>query len=94
MAVAIHHYSRRTIGFTVCPKHPTSLAITEFLGKAVSFTTTLKYLVCDQDKIFAADHFRRWLKRKHIKPRYAVGQYGSIAVVERFIRTMKHEGMR
>ena len=39
--------------------------------------------------------FKRWLNRKRVKLRYgAVGQHGSIAVVERFIRTLKDEGMR
>jgi len=95
IAVMIDHYSRNAVGFAVFPKRPTSLAITEFLGKAVFFTTTSKYLVCDHDKLFTADHFKRWLKRKRIKPRYgAVGQHGSIAIVERFIRIMKNEGLR
>ena len=36
-----------------------------------------------------------WCKRKAIRPRYgAVGKHGSIAVVERFIRTMKDEVTR
>ena len=74
---------------------PTSLAISAFLEKAISYVTIPRYLVCDQDKIFTADNFKRWLRRKRIKPRYgAVGQHGSIAVVERFIRTMKDGGMR
>ena len=95
IAVVIDHYSRRLVSFAVFPKRPTSLAISAFLGKAISFATTPKHLVCDQDKIFKADDFKRWLNRKRIKPRYgAVGQHGSIAVVERFIRTMKDEGMR
>ncbi len=95
IVVVIDHYSRRAIGFAVFPKRPTSLAISDFLGKAISFATTPKYLVCNQDKIFTSDNFKHWLRRKRIKPRYsAVGQHGSIAMVERFIRTMKDEGMR
>jgi len=83
------------MGFAVFSKYPTSRAISAFLGKAISSNTKPKYLICDQDKIFIADHFKRWLRRKHIKPRYgAVGQHGSIAVVERFIRTMKDESLR
>ena len=39
--------------------------------------------------------FRRWCRRRGIRPRYgAVGRYGSIAIVERFIRSMKTEGIR
>jgi putative transposase len=95
VAVVIDQYSRRAIGFAVYSKHPTSRAISAFLGKATSFSAKPKYLICDQDKIFIADNFKSWLRRKHIKPRYgAVGQHGSIAVVERFIRTMKDESLR
>ena len=95
VAVVIDQYSRRAIGFAVYSKHPTSRSISAFLGKATSFSAKPKYLICDQDKIFIADNFKRWLRRKHIKPRYgAIGQHGSIAVVERFIRTMKDESLR
>ncbi len=94
VAVVIDHNSRRAIGFAVFPKRPTPLVVSTFLGKAISITTTPKYLICDQDRIFTADNFKRWLKRKQIKPRYgAAGQHGSIAVVERFIRTRKDEGI-
>jgi hypothetical protein len=67
-----------------------------FLGRAIRYAGAKpKYLVCDQDTVFIADDFRRWLYRKRIKPRYgAVGQHGSIAVIERFIRTLKDEGTR
>lgn len=90
--MVIDHFSRRAIGFAVFSKRPTSLEITAFLEKAISSTTTPKYLICDQDKIFIAGDFKRWLRRKRTKPRYgAVGQHGSSAVIERFIRTMKDE---
>lgn len=52
--------------------------------------------MCERDSIVDCDVFRRWVKRKGIKPpRYgAVGQHGSIAVVERLIRTIKDEFTR
>lgn len=56
---------------------------------------TPKYLISDQDNIFWCEAFKRWCRRKVIHPRYgAAGQHGSIAVVERFIRTMKDEATR
>jgi transposase InsO family protein len=95
IAVVIDHYSRRAMGFAVFPNCPTSVAISVFLGNAISGAKRPKYVVCDRDKIFTADSFKRWLRRKRIKPQYgAVGQHGSISVVERFIRTMKDEGTR
>ena len=54
-----------------------------------------KYLVCDKDSIFWCEGFKSWCRRKGIRPRFgAAGKHGSIAVVERFIRTMKDEGIR
>ena len=39
--------------------------------------------------------FKKWCKRKNVKPRYgAVGRYGSVSVIERFIKSMKNEGTR
>ena len=49
--------------------------------------------MCGRDAIFDCDAFRRWVKRKGIKPpRYGkAGEHGSIAVVERFILSLKTE---
>ncbi len=39
--------------------------------------------------------FKRWCRRHGIRPRFgAVGKHGSIALIERFIRSMKEEGLR
>lgn len=96
LAVDIDHYSRRAMCFSVFPKRPTSLAVRSFLGRMVAVANaTPKYLVCDKDRIFWCGEFKRWCRRKGIRPRYgAAGQHGSIAFVERFIRTMKDEGTR
>jgi hypothetical protein len=50
-----------------------------------------KYIVCDQGSQFNCPGFRSWCKRRGIEPpRYgAIGKHGSIAVVERYILTMK-----
>ena len=96
LAVVVDHYSRRAMGFSLFLKRPTSLIVRSFLEKAVTRAgATPKYLVCDKDSIFWCEGFKRWCRRKRIRPRYgAVGQHGSIAVIERFIRTMKNEGTR
>ena len=48
-------------------------------------------LICDRGSQFDCEGFRDWCRRAGIKPpRYgAIGQHGSIAVVERFILTLK-----
>jgi hypothetical protein len=49
-----------------------------------------RQLICDRDGQFDCRGFRRWCRRRGIKVRYgAVGKQGSIAVVERTIRTLK-----
>jgi len=96
LAVVIDHYSRCAMGFSVFSRRPTSLAARTFLGTMIArANATPKYVICDKDSIFWCEDFKRWCRRKRIRPRYgAVGQHGSIAVIERFIRTMKDEGTR
>ncbi|MCH8880216.1 MAG: DDE-type integrase/transposase/recombinase [Planctomycetes bacterium] len=96
LAIVVDHFSRRAIGFAVFPKRPSSLAVRTFVGKtAARIHATPKYLICDKDSIFWCMAFKGWCKRKAIRPRYgAIGKHGSIAVVERLIRTIKDEATR
>jgi putative transposase len=96
LVAVIDHYSRRAMGFSVFRQRPTSVAVRGFLGRTIArANATPKYVICDKDSIFWCVGFKRWCRRKRIRPRYgAVGTHGSIAVIERFIRTMKHEGTR
>ena len=96
LIVIVDHYSRRVIGFAAFSKRPNSLALRTFIGKTTAHIhATPKYLICDKDSIFWCKVFKRWCKRKTIRPRYgAVGKHGSIAVVERLIRTIKDEATR
>lgn len=91
VAIALDHYSRRCMGVTVFRTASTSEAVRAFLGRAIHTAgQTPKYLICDKGSQFWCDGFQHWCKRRGIKPRYgAVGQHGSIAVVERFILTLK-----
>ena len=92
LAVAVDHYSRRAMGCAAFKTQPTSQMVRAFLGRTMAKAkTTPKYIVCDRGKQFDCAGFRDWCRRKGIKsPRYgAIGKHGSIAVVERFILTMK-----
>jgi hypothetical protein len=54
-----------------------------------------RYVITDKAKQFWSQSFKGWCKRRGIQPHYgAVGQRASIAVVERFIRSMKQECTR
>ena len=67
-----------------------------FLGRAARAAgTTPNYLITDHGVQFTDGGFGRWCDRRGIRQRFgAVGKYGSIAVIERFIRTMKAECTR
>src|SRR5262249_14592852 len=53
------------------------------------------HLITDQGTQFTSDGFKRWCRRRSIRQRYgAVGAHGSIAVIERFFRTLKSECTR
>jgi transposase InsO family protein len=92
VAVVIDHYSRRLITVAVFSQKPDSVAVCRFLG---SVDSTPNYLVCDKDKVFWCHQFKDWCRRKGIRLRFgAVGKHGSIAVVERVIKTVKDEHTR
>ena len=92
VATVVDHFSRRVMGTAAFRCQPTSEAVRGFLGRTIAkVKATPKYIVCDRGGQFDCEGFRAWCRRKGIKPpRYgAIGQHGSIAVVERFILTMK-----
>ena len=73
---------------------PTAIAVRCFLGRALrAARTTPRYLISDKGcQFWPTAGYRLWCRRRGIRPRFgAVGQRGSIAVIERLIRTMKHE---
>jgi putative transposase len=96
VAVVIDHFSRRAMGFAVFKKDPDSREVRTFLGRIIhQGRATPKYLICDRGKQFWCQGFKAWCQRKKIRPRFgAVGRHGSIAVVERFIQTVKNESTR
>jgi transposase InsO family protein len=96
VACAVDHYSRLVLGFAVFKQQPTSSAVRAFLGRTIArIEACPKYIICDQGKQFTSSGFKVWCKRKNIRPRYgAVHQYGSIAVIERFIKSLKDEWLR
>lgn len=54
-----------------------------------------KYIISDKGSQFWNYAFKQWCKRRKVIPRFgAVGRYGSIALIERCIRSMKAEYAR
>ena len=94
LAVVVDHFSRKVMGVVVFKKQTTSIQVRAFLGRLCAKAKP-KYIICDKGGQFWCDGFKAWCKRKDIRPRFgAVGKYGSIAIIERFIRTLKDEGLR
>jgi len=93
LAVVVDHFSRRAMGGAVFKKQPTSVQVRALLGRLCAKAKP-KYIICDKGTQFWCDGFKAWCKRKHIRPRFgAVGKCGSIAVIERFILSLKSEGL-
>ena len=96
IAVVLDHFSRRVQGFMVFERKPGSPALRSFLGRTIrGVGTTPRHLICDKESMFFCEGFRRWCRRRGIRLRYgAVGKHGSIAIIERFFRTLKNECTR
>jgi len=77
-------------------QNPSSVAMRTFLGRTISRSAaTPKYVICDKGSQFWCDGFKSWCRCRKIRLRFgAIGQHGSIAVIERFNRTLKQEGTR
>ena len=98
LMVVVDHYSRRVMGFALFKQELTSLQVRHALGQLMARAKIKpRYLICDQGSQFIAKGFKTWCnhKSRNIQLRYgAVGKHGSIAVVERLIRSIKDECLR
>jgi transposase InsO family protein len=96
VGIAIDHCSRRAMGFGVFRRQPSASAVREFLARRFREEGCQpRHLVTDHGKQFVARAFKRWCSRRGIRQRFgAIGKYGSLAVIERAIRTFKTECTR
>ena len=96
LVVAVDHFSRRVMGFAVYRRLPSCAAVRGFLERAFrSAGARPYYFITDQGTQFTERGFRRWCRRRGIQHRFgALGKYGSLAVIERSMRTLKSECTR
>jgi transposase InsO family protein len=96
LAIAIDHFSRRIMGFAVYRSVSPSTAVRRLLeGAFRSAGAQPCSLISDQGIQFTARGFKRWCRHHGIRHRFgALGKYGSLAVIERGIRTIKKECTR
>jgi len=96
IGTAVDRYSRRVMGFAVYRGQPSSVAIRDVLERLFRRVGARpRHLISDQRRQLLAKEFKRWCRRGGVRHRSgAVGRYGSLAVVERCIRTLKVECIR
>jgi transposase InsO family protein len=96
VAVAIDHYSRRVVGVAVFTQNPSASDAQRFLARVIKAAGGApKDIITDKGSQFTDDDFGLWCKKRGVRQRFgAVGKYGSIATIERFMRTLKQEGTR
>ncbi len=96
VAVGVDHFSRRFMGVRVFRGRPAALALSAFLAGSIRAAGQApRHLITDRGKQFTARSFRRGCCRAGIRQRFgAIGKHGSIALIERCIRTLKEEGVR
>ena len=96
VAVVVDHLSRRAMGTAHFKQEPTAIQVRGFLNRVCRRASCWPgHLIADHGPQFTSDDLQDWCKRHGIGLRWgAIGKYGSIAVVERFIRSLKHECTR
>jgi len=83
-------FSRFPLAFRVFHKEPTADEVLCVLDRAIRRHGRPRHFVSDQGSQFTAAVFRETLEALSIRQRFgAIGQYGSIAIIERFWRTLK-----
>lgn len=89
----VDRHSRRALQLGCHAEQPTSYRIRKSLERAIrAVEAKPRVIVCDRGVQFDCREFRSFCRRRRIEIRYgAVGRYGSIALIERFMRTLKEK---
>jgi len=94
VGTVVDHFSRKNLGFAVFHKEPSSQETTGFLDRVFQYHGLPDHMISDRGTYFDCEHYRDWCADLGIGYRYGkVGEYGSVAVIERFIKSMKNEGV-
>lgn len=95
----VDQFSRSVVGVAIYLGQPTSEQVCSDLDRLISIRGVApKYIISDKGPQFDCDNYRDWCEHRHgssITPRFgAVGKKASIAIVERFILSLKEECIR
>jgi len=90
LAVVLDVYSRFPLAWRLFSKEPSSAELAELVSSAADKHGKPKHFVTDHGSQFTGEAFTTKLAALGTKQRFgAIGQSGSIAIIERFWRTMK-----
>ncbi len=90
LAVVFDVFSRTPLAARVFLFEPTGPAIARLFAAAARQFGAPPHFVSDRGSQFTSEVFRTTLARRRVRPRYgAIGKTGSIALIERFFRTLK-----
>jgi transposase InsO family protein len=95
VVTVMDHFSRAVGRSAAFRKQPTAAEVCCVLDAAARRAKRRpRHIVSDQGAQFQGV-YKEWCARNRVKPRYgAIGKHGSIAVLERFHRTIKDEALR
>ncbi len=95
LVVIVDYFSRKVVCAQLFPTQPTAAQLCDTLDLALAMNgSPPKYTVTDKGAQFQ-DEYRAWCDARNVKPRWgALHRFGSIALVERLILTLKTEGLR
>jgi transposase InsO family protein len=96
VAVVVDHFSRRALGKATFKKEPSEADVEKFLTRTIrTVDARPDHHIRDHGPQFTAEGFDAWCRRRKVNQRFgAIGKYGSIAVIERFIKSLKSECTR
>jgi transposase InsO family protein len=95
VVAVVDHYSRQIMALEAYFSQPSEAEVCALLDWAVaSAGRAPRYTVTDQGGQFG-DGYRAWCRSHDVRPRFgAIGESGSIALIERFMRALKDECTR
>ncbi|MBL8743031.1 MAG: DDE-type integrase/transposase/recombinase [Myxococcales bacterium] len=95
IGAVLDHHTRTIVHATVWHSVPNATQVVDLLRAAVTASGRApKHIVSDQGVQFR-DEYREWCRSLNVRPRFgAVHQHGSIAIIERFWRSMKDDCFR
>ncbi|MBL8741363.1 MAG: DDE-type integrase/transposase/recombinase [Myxococcales bacterium] len=95
VGAVLDHHTRAIVQASVWHSVPNATQVVDLLRAALTAAGRApRHIVSDQGVQFR-DDYREWCRSLNVRPRFgAVHQHGSIAIIERFWRSMKDECFR